>query len=122
MFEFGPIDIGILLLFLVSLVWVGVDCHANKVPVMDSKQYSALAPFIWVVACILLWIVFFPFYLFKRVGTMKLRASGEEVILPERATFKAIHCPRCGVQMLLTKFVIGENTCPKCHGRFILKE
>jgi hypothetical protein len=121
-FEFGPIDIGILLVFVVSLVWVGVDSHANKVPLLDSKQYSAVAPFMWVVACVLLWIVFFPAYLVKRAGTKKHRASMISREDALSADDRAILCPRCGHQLLLGTLVVGENECTQCHSRFLLRQ
>lgn len=122
LFEFGPIDIGILLLFLVSLLWVGVDCHANKVPVMDSKQYSSFAPFIWVAACVVFWIAFFPSYLVRRAGIKKQRASASSTPDVPNTDDRAIQCPHCGTHLLLSILVVGENNCPRCHGRFILQQ
>jgi hypothetical protein len=121
-FEFGPIDIAILLLFLVSLVWVGVDCHANKVPLLDSKKYSAVAPVMWIVACVVMWIVFFPAYLVKRTGTKKNRHSVDSRTESNNSDDRAIQCPSCGTQLLLTTLVVGENVCTQCHAHFLLKQ
>jgi len=52
--------VGVLVLFVVgSIIWVGVDCHANR-------HETGRSPTGWVLACIVFWIVAFPAYLALR--------------------------------------------------------
>lgn len=65
---------GILLLIIIATtIWVGYDSSLNKISI-DNKLYSlnngAVA---WVLSCILLWIVTFPYYLIKRSTVLQER-------------------------------------------------
>jgi len=47
---------------LVLLIWVGVD--SGQRDFSQSKYWRSSAG--WIISCILLWIVYFPIYLFAR--------------------------------------------------------
>jgi hypothetical protein len=53
-----------------STVWVGFDSSAHKVATSSKKPYSPGTVGVWVVCCLLLWIVAFPFYLVRRSRTL----------------------------------------------------
>lgn len=49
-----------------TTVWIGLDCRTHKIPI-DRKPYNlnngALA---WFFSAVLLWLITFPYYLWKR--------------------------------------------------------
>jgi hypothetical protein len=50
----------ILLLIVCTTIWVGFDATGRNWSPTQTK------PVTWVIGCVLLWIVVFPLYLFKR--------------------------------------------------------
>lgn len=62
------------LIVIGSSIWVGYDSNLNKIPTDNKKPYSigngAIA---WAFVCILLWIVAFPYYIYKRAQILKNR-------------------------------------------------
>jgi len=62
---------------VITSIWAGVDAHRNKIP-SGKKLFSGGNSVSWLLCCLLLWIVSFPVYLFKRAKTLKERneASG----------------------------------------------
>jgi hypothetical protein len=59
----------LLLVVIASTVWVGVD--ANK------RTWNGPGPWSWALGCLLLWIVVFPLYLWRR-RSAPLKASSED--------------------------------------------
>ena len=75
----------VFLLVIGTTIWVGFDASTNRVT-SDDKEYNwsngALA---WVIGCILLWIVVFPFYLVRRARVLrKVSAFVESYRGPEQ--------------------------------------
>jgi hypothetical protein len=64
----GPL--GLLVIVLAIDVWVYLDAHARagrRRPVVASIGSFALeTPATWMLACLVLWILFFPMYLVAR--------------------------------------------------------
>jgi hypothetical protein len=57
------VELLVLLVVVLTTVWVGFDASKR------NWGKSGTQPFTWVAGCILLWIVVFPLYLFKRRHT-----------------------------------------------------
>lgn len=56
----------ILLIVLGTSIWVGVDASTIGVKKGQLKGMADMGPTGWFFACLLLWIVAFPFYVAKR--------------------------------------------------------
>jgi hypothetical protein len=52
----------LVLIVVVSSVWVGFDAHGRD----WSDSSIARGPYVWMFACLILWVVFFPAYLAQR--------------------------------------------------------
>jgi len=64
----------LLILFLVfaSIIWVYLDITKHKIGRVSNKNYSFnWSVWEWVIAVSILWIVFFPAYLYKRTDLME---------------------------------------------------
>jgi hypothetical protein len=66
---------------LVSSLWVAIDARRNRVPTHGNEYNLNTGAFAWFVGCLLLWIVVFPVYLFRRSGFA--RGGGEPQSLEE---------------------------------------
>ena len=93
---------GLLILLVVvgTIIWVAVDAPRRQWP---NGSYTAT----WVVGCVLLWIVVFPIYLFKRSKTVPKSAvsptaSAQPVAYRE--------CPHCKEAMRR-----DASVCPHCR-------
>jgi hypothetical protein len=63
----------ILIIVIGSTIWVGFDASTNKITT-DAKPYNwANGAVAWVLGCILLWIVAFPWYLVQRGKLLQQR-------------------------------------------------
>jgi hypothetical protein len=55
-----------LLVIVVTSIWVAYDAHKNKLSI-DGKKYAwNNGWFAWLLSCVALWIVSFPYYIFRR--------------------------------------------------------
>lgn len=52
----------VLMIIAATAIWVAVDAGKRD----WSHESFATKPFVWAIGCLLLWIVVFPVYLFKR--------------------------------------------------------
>jgi hypothetical protein len=69
-------NILIVIFFVGTSAFVAHDAFLNKIPV-DNKPYSVTNGAIaWFLACILLWIVFVPYYFVKRSKMLRQRNNG----------------------------------------------
>jgi len=57
------------LVLIGSTVWVGVDVY-NLRKRLGGQKIAGMGAFAWVLCCILMWIVAFPYYLAKRSGAI----------------------------------------------------
>lgn len=64
----------VLLMVIVTTVWVAFDSSAHKVSMSSKSYYSPGTWVMWVLCCLLLWIVVFPLYLMRRSRTLRLSA------------------------------------------------
>jgi hypothetical protein len=77
-------------------VWAGVDAHRNKIP-SGKKPYSGSNAVSWFLCCLLLWIISFPVYLFKRAKTLKERkeASSTSITISLLGTLSIVAVLLC---------------------------
>lgn len=68
-----------LIFWIGSIVWVGVDAGNIKRESQSQRGPANTSPAAWVVACTLLWIVFFPVYLIRRGDKVVAQASSEAI-------------------------------------------
>jgi heme/copper-type cytochrome/quinol oxidase subunit 2 len=60
---------------ILTSIWAGVDSHRLQIS-STNKPYSWNNGFLsWLLCCLLLWIIAFPVYLFKRAKTLKERGT-----------------------------------------------
>jgi hypothetical protein len=80
-----------------SIIWVGLD--ASERDFSEAEGWYWRSAFGWVVACIVLWIAYFPLYLSARrkvplkrdrPGSRPCNRCGEQV------TNGVLDCPHCG--------------------------
>ncbi|MGI4788405.1 MAG: SHOCT domain-containing protein [Janthinobacterium lividum] len=65
----------IFLIVIGTTIWVGFDASTNKVT-SDDKDYNwSNGAGAWVVGCILLWIVVFPWYLVRRARVLRVAST-----------------------------------------------
>jgi hypothetical protein len=89
---------------LASVVWVGVDAAAIKRA--TGRQVAGSSAFAWVVGCAVIWIIVFPYYLYKRGEQKQAEPSQSERRAP--ADFGGF-CGGCGAQLLR-----AAQFCPAC--------
>jgi hypothetical protein len=82
----------------VSIIWVGLD--ASERDFSKCENWYWRSAFGWVVACIILWIAYFPLYLHARNNVPLKRDAGRP-------------CPRCGEDVQK-----GILDCPHCQFDF----
>jgi len=103
----------IFLIVLGTTIWVGIDNRA-----MDREYGPSGGPSTatWVIGCILLWIVVFPWYLFARRDRIR---TAEHIIELEEEESNALRaerpptgafCGACGTQQALP----GDRFCRGC--------
>ena len=108
----------ILVTVLATSIWVAVDASNLGAPRDRNLGVAGSSPLAWGLACIVMWIVFFPLYLAKRT---KIRAAGLE---HRHGTMRQSpgpaagdkECPRCAetikARALLCRFCGAELTAP----------
>ena len=65
-----------LLIVLGTTIWVGFDAQKNQVSTTGSKPYSLnTGVVVWVGFCLLLWIITFPCYLYRRNKVLSARRA-----------------------------------------------
>lgn len=52
---------------IASSIWVLIDSHTLRSQSGDMSRVGDLDPWLWFFSCLVLWIGFFPYYLYKRV-------------------------------------------------------
>lgn len=81
----------------VSIIWVGIDASERDFSECDNWYWRST--FGWVVACIVLWIAYFPLYLSARRKVplkSEARASRPCPRCGERVKNGVLDCPHCG--------------------------
>lgn len=76
----------VLSLVVSTSIWVGVDAKANRVHQLGQKEFTNQDPWIWGIACILFWIIFFPLYLMVRASCLSRNQSSLPQTVPATAT------------------------------------
>ena len=113
------------LLVIPTSIWVyfdakkiGVKKHAEEMTIFNT------GPVGWMICCLLLWIVVFPTYLFKREGFKK--RFGAKLVQPEHHPAENVltakqmsdinfHCPHCQQSLTVDKSAAGMTlACPTC--------
>jgi len=84
---------------IAATIWVGLDSSKR-----EWKTRGATA--LWVIGCLLLWIVVFPVYLYKRT-TVPLKG---EPPLPSSTGYEYRECPYCKEPMRRS-----AEVCPHCR-------
>lgn len=81
----GLIPLGV----IATTVWVGFDSSAHRVSMSSKGLYTNGTWVMWVLCCVLLWIVTFPWYLSRRSQTLRHSAldstqgvDGDTVLCP----------------------------------------
>lgn len=88
----------ILMMVIATSIWVAVDASSLGAPRDRNLGVAGSSPVAWGLACIVMWIVFFPLYLTKRP---KIRAAGLDhrhgppSASPGSAFAGEKECPRC---------------------------
>lgn len=54
------------MMILGTSAWAAYDSWKNRVTSAGSERWYGTEPFTWFVACILVWIIAFPWYLYRR--------------------------------------------------------
>lgn len=105
----GGLGFIVLLVVVASTIWVGVDASHREWPKGSNGTGS------WVVGCLLLWIIVFPWYLSRR-GKVPLKAAHAQTVpLPQSVgavTQPQMYreCPHCKEPMRR-----DADTCPHCR-------
>ena len=105
-------------------IWVFIDANQNKIPI-GKTPFAGSDAFRWLAVCVILWIVGFPVYPFRRARTLKERinppvaaaftppnlpfpvAAASSYVATEHIA--ARFCPQCG-----TPVVLGARFCNAC--------
>jgi len=69
------VEIIILLVILCTSIWVLVDAKTIAVKKGQMKGMADMGPWGWFFACLLIWIIGFPFYLAKRGELKKVNSA-----------------------------------------------
>lgn len=85
------IPLGLLALFLTSVVWVYRD--SSTLLERGCTAMGGLSPGFWCLMCILFWVPMFPIYLLCRVFVTMPPAAGVQAEPPAADRFP---CPECG--------------------------
>ena len=101
----GGIGVVLLLVVVGTTIWVGIDASRR-----DWSNGSGAAS--WVVGCILLWLLVFPYYLAKR-GKAPLKGAPAPVAVPAPDAMYR-ECPHCKEPMRR-----DASVCPHCRERSI---
>lgn len=77
-----------------SVIWVGLD--ASERDFSQCENWYWRSAFGWVVACLLLWIAYFPLYLSARRKVPLKQASRPCNRCGEPVANGVLDCPHCG--------------------------
>lgn len=69
---------------LLTTIWVGFDARANKITSSKGPYGLRNGALAWVIACVLLWIVAFPYYLVRRSIAIRQRERNLQAPSPMR--------------------------------------
>lgn len=70
------LDMLILIAVIASSIWVYVDAKQLNADTAMKNGASNLSPFGWMFFCLVLWVLGFPMYLFKRMQYKRLNGLG----------------------------------------------
>ena len=65
----------VLLIVVGTTIWVGYDANSNKVAINNKPYSTNNGAIAWVLSCILLWIVTFPYYIYKKSQIMQQKRN-----------------------------------------------
>jgi len=68
-------DTLILIIVVATSIWVLIDAQTIGVKKGQIEGMGNMGPWSWTIACLLLWIVCFPFYLAKRSEFKRANSS-----------------------------------------------
>lgn len=122
--------LGTVLLFIivVSAIWSAADSSMHHVSIGSHKEYNGSAPVLWLICCLLLWFIAFPFYLIRRADTLRVAAisggfqGSASLAAPITAGASASgpvaalrgpsrYCATCGVQLSATAAFCSRCGC-----------
>ncbi len=69
----------VLIIVIVSTIWVGIDSHKNQVSSDKNSEYNNGHSVAWVLMCLLIWIIGFPYYLIRRHQVLSGGSSAQTV-------------------------------------------
>lgn len=101
----------VVLVVIGTTIWVGFDAVTNQVSTSSKHPYEQNTGAVaWVLGCILLWIVVFPFYLYRRSQSVRQNSAGSASSLAGiPRTTQGPFCRSCGGQVLP-----DATLCPSC--------
>ena len=98
-------DIIILLIILTTSIWVLIDAKNLGVKKGLIKGIGNMGPWGWFIVCLLIWIIAFPIYLFKRSEYKRLARLGTS----NNNNVTAKVCAKCG-----TNTIPNQKFCGSC--------
>jgi hypothetical protein len=54
-------------------IWAALDARANRIPTTNKPYSLNNGALMWFFGCLLLWIIYFPCYLYRRFRTLRER-------------------------------------------------
>ena len=102
-------------------IWVLIDSSTHRIPINDSKPYSAnTGAWAWLGTCLVLWIVGFPYYLVRRSQVLHHQQAEanrpmahwpvrDQTRMPAGPANAGGYCARCGAALL-----VGAGFCHVC--------
>ena len=63
----------IVVVVLGSSTWAAIDAKRNRIPTFGDKYEFNTGALAWFLGCLILWIIVFPVYLFKRQKVLRSR-------------------------------------------------
>lgn len=94
------------LVILCSSIWVFIDAKNIGVKKGLVTGMADMGPVMWLVGCLLLWIVAFPLYLIKRPDFIKAANSSA------KESVGMVFCRGCGKEIHSS-----AQTCPHCGAK-----
>lgn len=90
-----------MLIVLGTSIWVLFDTKAIGVKKGQAEGFTDMGPWGWFFACLLLWIVCFPWYLSKRSEYIRINSTKNALLKKckdcgNNVSITAIACPSCG--------------------------
>jgi hypothetical protein len=105
-------DLLILAIIVATSLWVALDARKNGIPTHGEGYGLNSGALAWFLGCLLLWIVVFPYYWFRRGRVLRerrKRASAPPAPAASQVRAAARFCPHCG-----SPAQEGSRFCPSC--------